>query len=74
MTWEIIAGIIALGGFGVTIGKIISNNTKALTEVKAAIEHLKESSDETRAEIKKIKDGINVHETRITVLEHDKEA
>ena len=38
MTWEIIAAIIALAGFIISIGKIVSNNTKALTEVKCSID------------------------------------
>ena len=40
MTWEIIAGLIAFVGFIISIGKIVSNNTQALTEVKCSIDDL----------------------------------
>lgn len=70
MTWEIIAAIIALAGFIISIGKIVSNNTKALTEVKCSIDDLKETLSEQKRNVKEISDEVNDHETRITILEH----
>ena len=37
MTWEIFLGIVALTGFVITIGKIVSANTKALTKLEDSI-------------------------------------
>lgn len=48
MTWEILAALIALATFGIAIGKIISNNTKAMTELKCSIEELRKSLTETQ--------------------------
>ena len=70
MTWEIIAAIIALAGFIISIGKIVSNNTKALTEVKCSIDDLKETLSEQKRNVTEISDEVNDHETRITILEH----
>lgn len=70
MTWEIVVGLIALVGFVVSIGKIVSNNTKALTEVKCSIDSLKEAFSEQKAKVDVIGDEVNDHELRITILEH----
>lgn len=48
MTWEIIAALIALGTFGIAIGKIINNNTAAMTELKCSMEELRKSLEETQ--------------------------
>mgnify|MGYP007084305512 CR=1 FL=1 len=70
MTWEIVVGLIALVGFVVSIGKIVSNNTKALTEVKCSIDSLKEAFSEQKTKVDVIGDEVNDHELRITILEH----
>jgi cell division protein FtsL len=70
MTWEIVIGLIALVGFVVSIGKIVSNNTKALTEVKCSIDSLKEAFSEEKTKVDVIGDEVNDHELRITILEH----
>lgn len=70
MTWEIVIGLIALVGFVVSIGKIVSNNTKALTEVKCSIDSLKEAFSEQKTKVDVIGDEVNDHELRITILEH----
>ena len=40
MTWEIVAGLITLVGAIITIGKVISGNTKALTKLEDSINRL----------------------------------
>ena len=40
MTWEIMTALIALGTFGIAIGKIVSNNTRVITELKCSIDAL----------------------------------
>ena len=62
MTWEIIAAIIALAGFIISIGKIVSNNTNSFTPI--------ETLSEQKKNVKEISDEVNDHETRITILEH----
>lgn len=70
MSWEIIAGFIALVGFIISIGKIVSNNTEALTEVKCSIDSLRESFNEEKHNVEHMKNEVNDHETRISILEH----
>lgn len=70
MTWEIVVGLIALVGFIISIGKIVSNNTEALTEVKCSIDNLRDAFSEEKEKVEHIKDEVNNHETRISVLEH----
>ena len=70
MTWEIIAVLIAFVGFIISIGKIVSNNTQALTEVKCSIDDLKETLSEQKRNVKEIADEVNDHETRIKIIEH----
>lgn len=70
MTWETIAGFIALVGFIISIGKIVSNNTKALTEVKCSIDSLRDSFNEQKTNFEHVKNEVNEHETRIAILEH----
>lgn len=73
MTWEIVIGLITLVGAVISIGTIISNNTKALTEVRCSIDAL---NDTVKTQGKDIHDlGVTAanHETRITVLETEVE-
>ena len=70
MTWEIVVGIIALIGFVLSIGKVVSNNTEALTEVRCSIDNLRDAFSEQKENVEHIKDEVNDHETRLTVLEH----
>lgn len=78
MTWEIFLGIVALVGFIISIGKLISNNTKAMTEVKCGIDELRATLSEQKNDISWIKSDVSGvkttlsnHETRLVVLEHD---
>lgn len=69
MTWEIAVGIITFAGFIFSIGKIVANNTKAMTEIKVSLDDLKEALKENKDEVKQLKTDVSDHETRITVLE-----
>ena len=70
MTWEIFLGIVALTGFVVTIGKIVSANTKALTRLEDSINRLDKTLGEQRRNINELDDAVQNHETRIQLLEH----
>lgn len=69
MTWEIVTGLIALCGFLISIGKIVANNTKAMTEVKISIDELKLALKENKDNVKELQEDVAKHETRITILE-----
>ena len=69
MTWEIFLGISALVGFLISIGKIISNNTKAMTEIKMSLDELNSAFGEQKNNIKNLESDISNHEHRLTVLE-----
>ena len=69
MTWEIFLGISALVGFLISIGKIISNNTRAMTEIKMSLDELSCAFGEQKNNIKHLESDISNHEHRLTVLE-----
>ena len=69
MTWEIVTGLIALCGFLISIGKIVANNTKAMTEVKISIDELKLALKENKDNVKELQEDVAKHETRITIKE-----
>ena len=69
MSWEIVVGIITLFGFVVSIGKLISNNTKALTELQCSIDSLKKSLKRDENNLKVVEEKVDNHEIRITKLE-----
>lgn len=70
MSWEIIVGFITFVGFIISIAKIVSNNTKALTEVKCSIDSLRDSFNKQKDDFEHVKCEVNEHETRISILEH----
>lgn len=70
MTWEIFLGIVALTGFVVTIGKIVSSNTKAMQRLEDSIVKLDETLKEEKKDINELDNTVQNHETRISVLEH----
>lgn len=70
VSWELVLGIITLVGFIISIAKIVSNNTKALTEVKCSIDSLRNSFNEQKDDFEHVKYEVNEHETRISILEH----
>lgn len=70
MTWEIFLGIVALTGFVVTIGKIVSENTKALQKLEDSILRLDTTLNKQDRDIHDLDDTVQNHETRISILEH----
>ena len=70
MTWEIFLGIVALTGFIISIGKIVSANTKALTRLEDSINRLDKTLEKQGKNIDSLEQEVNEHETRISILEH----
>lgn len=70
MTLEIFLGIVALTGFVITIGKIVSANTKALTKLEDSILELNRTIIEEKKDISDLDETVQNHETRIQLLEH----
>lgn len=70
MTWEIFLGIVALTGFVITISKIVSANTKALTKLEDSILELNRTIIEEKKDISDLDETVQNHETRIQLLEH----
>lgn len=69
MTWEIFLGIVALSGFVISIGRIVSMNTKAMQRLEDSIIKLDETIREEKKNVKELDDVVQNHETRITLLE-----
>lgn len=70
MTWQIFLGIVTLTGFIISIGKIVSANTKALTRLEDSINRLDKTLEKQGKNIDSLEQEVNEHETRISVLEH----
>ena len=70
MTWEIFLGIVALTGFVVTIGRIVSANTKAMQKLEDSIIRLDATLNRQDKDIHDLDDTVQDHETRISILEH----
>lgn len=70
MTWQIIASLVTLAGFVITICKIVSANTKALTKLEDSITRLDKTLNEQGKDIDNLDDAVANHETRIQLLEH----
>ena len=69
MTWEIVVGIITLvGGFG-GIAKVVSNNTKAMTELKCGIIELNKRTDNQESDLDYVGSKVDDHEIRLIKLE-----
>ena len=69
MTWEIFLGIVALTGFVITIGRIVSSSTKAMQRLEDSILELNKTLTEEKKNVKDLDDVVQKHETRITLLE-----
>lgn len=69
MPWEYIAALITLTTFIVAIGKIIANNSKAMTQLRDSLSGLNETLNNLKKEVEVNKADIKDHEHRITVLE-----
>ena len=70
MTWEIFLGIVALTGFVISIGRIVSMSTKAMQRLEDSIVRLDETIREEKKDISDLDDVVQDHETRITLLEN----
>ena len=69
MTWEIFLGIVALTGFVISIGRIVSMNTKAMQKLEDSIVRLDETIREEKKDLNDLDEVVQNHETRITLLE-----
>lgn len=58
MTWEIVVGIITLLGCVITVSSLVSNNTKAMTEMKCAIDELNITMKEQGNDIKTLQKSL----------------
>lgn len=70
MTWDVFLGIVTLTGFVITIGKIVSANTKAMQKLEDSIVKLDETIREEKKDINELDNTVQNHETRIQLLEH----
>lgn len=73
MTWEIVAGLITLGGFLITFCTVISKNTAAMVELKTTLrefrEHYKLAHAALEERVDKHGNEIDEHDRRIQHLE-----
>ena len=69
MTWEIFLGLVALTGFVISIGRIVSMNTKAMQKLEDSIIRLDETIREEKKDINELDNTVQNHETRIQLLE-----
>ncbi|GEM_PF-4072866 len=69
MTWEILVGLITIIPAGIAVCTVVSNNTKAMTEVKCGLDELKNTLHEQKSELRAVEETISDHEVRITRLE-----
>ena len=68
MTWEIFLGIVALTGFVISIGRIVSTSTKAMQRLEDSILELNKTITEEKKNVKELDNIVQNHETRITLL------
>lgn len=69
MTWDIVAGLIILLGAAISVCTIVANNTRAVTELKCAVEALQRSMCSTDKSMDKLAEKVEDHEHRIIKLE-----
>lgn len=74
MTWEIIAGLIALIGCAISLGGVLAKLVKTLTRLEVTISTLETTLAELKsgndAAHREIWDEIEEHDERITKLEY----
>ena len=70
MTWDVFLGIVALTGFVISIGRIVTMNTKAMQKLEDSIVRLDETIREEKKDINELDNTVQNHETRIQLLEH----
>ena len=69
MTWDVFLGIVALTGFVISIGRIVSMNTKAMQKLEDSITRLDETIRQEKIDIDELDETVQNHETRIQLLE-----
>ena len=69
MTWEIFIGITVLFAFIVSIGKIISNNTQSMTEMKCSIDNLSKLLSDYHEDVDTLSKEVKEIGDRLTILE-----
>ena len=69
MTYEIFLGIVSLTGFVISIGRIVSMNTKAMQKLEDSITRLDETIRQEKKDIDELDNTVQNHETRIQLLE-----
>ena len=69
MTWDVFLGLVALTGFVISIGRIVSMNTKAMQKLEDSIVRLDETIREEKKDINELDETVQNHETRIQLLE-----
>jgi predicted phage gp36 major capsid-like protein len=78
MTWEILVGLITIGGFLISFCTVLSKNTAAMTELRTTLREFRENSDKVHNDLKtrvdKHGDEIDAHEKRIIRLEDWRES
>ena len=70
MTWQIFLGLVSLTGFVISIGRIVSMNTKAMQKLEDSIVRLDETIRQEKKDIDDLDETVQNHETRIQLLEH----
>ena len=69
MTWEIVVGLITLMTACIAVCTIVSNNTRAMTEVKCGLDELKNTICEQKSDLRAVEERVTEHEVRISRLE-----
>lgn len=73
MTWEIVVGLIALVGFGISVMSPIVKLNTSITKLNCSIDNLNQNMNESKERISKHGEEIDELRDRVTVLEgfHD---
>lgn len=73
MSWEIVAGVITLSGFLITVGTLAAKLAGVLSRLETSVRELTETIAEVRrenlGEHRAMQQRLEGHENRITVLE-----
>ena len=69
MTWEIVVGIIALVGFGISVTTPIVKLNTSITKLNCSIDNLNQNMATSNKRLDAHSKELDRHEHRITVLE-----
>ncbi len=69
MTWEIVLGLIALVGFGLSVITPIIKLNSSITKLNCSIDSLNQNMARNEARITHHSERLDNHEHRLTVLE-----